>query len=297
MALDPRFRRYLEHYGRTVPVRDLVARHDQPDLTALRHDIDYDIDVAMEAAFWEERLGARASYYILHDAAYASDPRLMDKCLQIQDYGHEVGLHLNLLSAWQRGEIDDVAGELGSILDRWRGAGLAVTGAAAHGDKLCYEAGFANYWLFHELRPEDPAACESGITAEGTRASATDRAITYPAEGHTIRRADGRTFALWSLRLADFGLDYEASRVPVDHYFSDSGGSWKRSPDPIGEHFGSGRRMVLMHPIHWRHAQRHYYLLSTARSGSKWLATFLDQATSLTARHEFTLNHLSLIHI
>lgn len=291
MALDPRFRRYLEHFGRTVPVRELVTHRERTALTALRHDVDYDIDVAMDAAYWEQTLGARASYYILHDAPYASDARLLEKCLQIQDYGHEVGLHLNLLSAWYRGAIDDIAGELAGILERWRGAGLGITGVAAHGDRLCYEAGFANYWLFSELCPESPAESETGITAEGTRASTTDRSIAYPSEGHALRRADGKSFDLWSLRLADFGLDYEASRVPADHYYSDSGGSWKRSPDPIGEAFDGGRRLVLMHPIHWRHAQRHFYFLSTARSGSKWLATFLDAATSLTARHEFTLNH------
>jgi hypothetical protein len=33
------------------------------------------------------------------------------------------------------------------------------------------------------------------------------------------------------------------------------------------------------------------FFLSTARSGSKWLASILDQASPLTARHEFSLNH------
>lgn len=291
MALDDRFRSYLERFGRTTGVRELVARADEPDLTALRHDVDYDIDVALEAAFWEHRLERRASYYVLPTAAYWSDPRLGDKCLQLADYGHEVGLHVNVLAQWYRGEIDDVATALARQLETMRGWGLDIRSVAAHGDALCYEAGFTNYWLFRELRPERPEVSEHGVTAEGTRAGSSDRAIVYPASGRIVR-PDGASFELWSLSLTGLGLDCEASRVPgLDAYFSDSGGTWKRSVDPAGASFERGRNLVLMHPIYWRAPQRHYYFLSTARSGSTWLARFLDRATSLTARHEFTLNH------
>lgn len=37
--------------------------------------------------------------------------------------------------------------------------------------------------------------------------------------------------------------------------------------------------------------KRTYFFLGPARSGSKWLASFLDGATSLVARHEHMLNH------
>ncbi|MEZ5773317.1 MAG: hypothetical protein R3D33_01005 [Hyphomicrobiaceae bacterium] len=291
MALDPRYQRYLEHFGPTVPVRDLLADRQAKDVVALRHDVDYDIDVALEAAHWEWKAGRRASYYILHGAAYWDDPRLIDKCLQLEDYGHEVGLHVNLLAEWWSGRIDDVEGGLARLIDRFRSAGIRLTGIAAHGDRLCYEAGFTNYWPFAELRPADPSLTEARVTAEGTPAREADRVIHYPPDGDAITRPDGARFPLWSVKLADHGLDYEASRLPIDHYFSDSGGTWKRSPDPLSVPFDGGRRLVLMHPLYWRGPQRHFYILSTARSGSKWLARFLDEATSLTARHEFALNH------
>ncbi len=291
MASNPVFRRYLEHFGPTVPVRDLVERPGVANVVALRHDIDYDLDVALELAYWEHAAGCRASYYVLHGAPYWDDPLLIEKCLQLQDYGHEVGLHLNLLTEWHRGEIDDVEAELGRLLDRFRAAGVTITGVAAHGDKACYDEGFTNYWPFAELRPANPAASEARVTAEGTIARENDRAIVYPPDRHALVRGDGQAFPYWSIALARHGLDYEASRVPAEHYFSDSGGTWKRTPDPLSEPFDRGRRLVLMHPLYWRGSQRHYYFLSTARSGSKWLARFLDEATSLTARHEFSLNH------
>lgn len=291
MTLNPRLQRYLEHFGPTVPMVDFVERAREPDLVALRHDIDYDLDIALETAFWENRLGRRATYFMLHSAGYWNDPQLLEKCLQIQDFGHEVGLHTNLIAQWYRGEIDDIGAALGELLEKFRKAGLDVKGVAAHGDALCYEVGFTNYWLFEELRPSEPVATEAGVTAEGTRTRQRARAISYPQTGHALKRPDGANFDYWSLRLADFGLLYEGSRVEADNYFSDSGGGWKRSPDPLDSDLSRGRNLVLMHPIYWTNAQTHYYFLSTARSGSNWLANFLDTATSVTARHEFTLNH------
>lgn len=291
MALSSRFERYLQHFGATIPLREFVERPSTPDMLALRHDVDYDLDIALELAFWERRRGCRASYFILHHAEYWDDPQLLDKCLQIQDFGHEIGLHLNLLTQWYRGEIQDVAGALQALLDKFRSAGIKVNGVAAHGDALCYKAGFTNYWPFEELRPGDPRVDERQVTAEGTRAHGVDHAICYPDSGDQLVRPDGAAFDYWSLRLRDFGLTYEGSRVGAEQYFSDSGGAWKRSPNPLSANLSRGRNVVLMHPLYWRDRQRHYYFLSTARSGSKWLAHFLDAATSVTARHEFTLNH------
>ncbi len=291
MALSERYAAYLKHFGPTVPVSELLSRNNEPNLVALRHDVDYCIDVALEGAAGEYKAGARASYYILHTAGYWNDPKLIDKCLQLQDFGHEVGLHTNLLAEWHRGAIDDIAGALDKILKPLRAAGLKISGAAAHGDALCYEAGFTNYWLFRDLKPSDPRVSEHGVTAEGSKAGPSNRCIDYPKDRDAVVRHDGKSFPFWSLKLADFGLAYEASRVHGQRYFSDSGGAWKRSPDPIGEDLSTGRNVVLMHPIYWKPPQRHYYFLSTARSGSKWLASFLDAATSVTARHEFTLNH------
>jgi hypothetical protein len=291
MSLSPRFERYLRHFGPTVPVLEFVQRPDTPNLVALRHDVDYDIDVALETAAWAHKLGSRGTFFILHTAAYWDDRRLVDKCLQIQDFGHEIGLHTNLLTQWYRGEIDNIGATLGKLLDKLRRAGIAVKGVAAHGDPLCYEVGFTNYWLFAELRPDDPRIHERDVTAEGIWVRNSQRNVSYPASGHRLTRPDGSVFNYWSLRLRDFGLTYESSRIACDRYFSDSGGAWKRSPDPLTADLSRGRSLVLMHPIYWRDRQRHYYFLSTARSGSTWLARCLDHATSVTARHEFTLNH------
>lgn len=289
MALREELFAYLDRFGRTVPVRDLHQRSDARAMVALRHDVDYDLDAALELAFHEAARGCRASFFLLHTASYWNDPQLAEKCLQLQDFGHEVGIHLNLLPQWIAGEIDDPGARLPEILAPLRAAGVEISGVSSHGARECYQHGVINYWIFRELRPERPEATEDCRTAEGPLATGDDKPIPYP-RSHRLTRPDGTVLPLWSVSLTDVGLDYEAFHVHHDLYFSDSGGRWKRTPDPMA-HPLEGRVQVLMHPIYWRGAQRFFFFLGMARSGSAWLANFLDRATNVTARHEFLLNH------
>jgi hypothetical protein len=290
MAIAERYHAYLDHFGPTVTLEEFHGS-GAADLVALRHDVDHDLDVALEMAFWEHDRGVRSSYFLLHSSPYWDDDRFDDKVLQIQDFGHEIGLHHNVLTEWVRGETDDVEARLAEHVGRLRELGIRLRGAAAHGDKACYEHGFANYWCFEELRPLDPVSFEGARSAEGVAETDERFQLAYPSD-HLLRRPDGATFKLWSVSMGALGLDYEAVRTAYDSYFTDSGGEWKRSADPLTVDLSRGRHQVLVHPEYWQDdAKRIWFFLSTARSGSRWLAEMLDRATPALARHEFTLNH------
>jgi hypothetical protein len=252
--------------------------------------VDHDLDLALELAHHEHARGMRATYFLLHTTSYWDEPDFDLKVRQLAAYGHEVGLHVNVLTEWHRGEVDDVHARVGELLGRLRSSGVEVMGTAAHGDRSCYEFGYINYWLWSELRGDDPARTESGASAEGIPVEDERWQVAYP-DDHRIRRADGSEFALWSCHMRRHGVEYEACRIPHDRYWTDTGGSWSRTGDPIDADLSSGRHQVLMHPIWWRGRQRIFFVLSAARSGSKWLANFVDRATSCSARHEWTLNH------
>lgn len=290
MSIDRRYFDYLDHLGRTDTVRALHERPDVRDVVALRHDIDHDLDLALEMAFWEYDRGCRASYYLLHTAEYWGDERLVEKCLQLQDFGHEVGLHVNVVAEWVRGEVDDVDTRLSELLWRLREGGVEVVGVSAHGDRLCYERGFINYWMFGDVRPHEPTVAESGRSAEGLPVDEARFRIDYPPEG-ILERDDGGVLPLWTSSLEAHGLTYHAYHVPSDRYLTDSGGAWTRSADPRQLDCGHGRYQVLMHPVYYRGPKRAFLFLSTARSGSRWLTEALDAGASVTARHEFSLNH------
>lgn len=289
MTISRRYGDYLRHFGATVPVREFAA-HSTGASVALRHDVDHDIDIALEMARYEYDRGVRATYYVLHTAGYWQDPLLAEKLLQLQDYGHEVGIHLNILADWMRGNTDDPGQHLLKLLEPLRNTGVRIEGMSAHGDQLCYSGNFINYWAFRELRPDAPEYDEHNRTAEGPLSGENDKRVPYPVN-HKIYRPSGASFDLWSVSMKEMGIAYDAWHLPMDHYFSDSGGSWKRTPDPLKFDLSRGRTQILIHPIHWVGTPQTYFFLSPARSGSKWFAQFLDTATPLEARHEYMLNH------
>lgn len=288
MIVD-RYRSLLVHVGPTVSLTDL-RRSDDADRVAMRHDIDHDLGVALDMSAMEREVGERrATYFILHTQDYCQDGIFLDRLRQLVDDGHEIGLHLDAIGAWWRGETDDPFGDLGRWLDRVRGAGIPVVASAAHGAKACYQGDFANHWIWSELRGDDPAATMDGVSAEGIEVSDPAFQLRYPGD-HRVRRADGATLDLWSCSMASIGIEYEACTVPVDRYWSDSGGEWKRSPDPAEHDLSQGRHQVLVHPWWWREPRRDILVLGTARSGTKWLCGRFEAGTSALTLHERTLN-------
>jgi hypothetical protein len=290
MSISPDYFKYLKHFDKTVTVKEFFENTHVSNLIALRHDVDHDLDIALELSYWEKEYGIRSTYFLLHSADYWSGERFVEKCLQIQDFGHEIGLHLNVISEWMKGRLSDVFPYLEELVNQFREAGIRLSGVSTHGDKLCYERQFVNYWCFSELRPSDPVKTESGICAEGIAINDKNFQIKYP-ETHRIVRNDGKAFDFWSVSMKRLGIVYDASHVQCDSYYTDTGGGWYRSEDPLKCNLSSGRHQILMHPINWRGQQKMYFFLSTARSGSKWLVNFLDRTTPLRTRHEFTLNH------
>ncbi len=290
MSIGAEYFRYLEHLGDTVTLRDLHEEPRRPDVVALRHDVDHDLDLALEMAHHERARGARATYFLLHTNPYWGDERFAIKCRQLAAYGHEVGLHLNVLTEWFQGTCHDPDRRLAELLAALRSCSVEVAGTSAHGDRACYEGGFINYWVFAELRGHRPEIDEDGRSAEGIAVDDERFRIRYPPE-HRITRPGGPTVALWQSSLERHGLRYEAAHVACDRYWTDSGGSWQRSGDPLQADLSRGRHQVLVHPEWWRGPKKTYLVLSAARSGSKWLAGFVDRATSCRAVHELTLNH------
>ena len=280
--ISSRYQTYLEHFKRTVPLCEFHADKDGNNLVGLRHDVDHDLDMALEMSYWESEAGIRSSYFLLPTATYWQEKGFVEKALQIQDFNHEVGLHVNIISQWMEGLIDDALDGIREQIQTLRQSGIRLTGMSSHGDRLCYEKNFLNYWLFEELRPADHENNETGRNAEGIFALPREKAIAYPG-AHQLVRKDGNRLSLWSVPMQSLELQYDAVHLPCDTYFTDSGGGWQRSSDPLEHDLSNGRHQILIHPEYWRGSKKTYFFLSTARSGSLWLSEVLKKATPFPA--------------
>ena len=206
----------------------------------LRHDVDYDIDQAVKMAEVEYEVDVQSTYFVLHTAGYYKAAGFIEKCRYLQDLGHEVGLHNNIITVALAKPYECTEKLLAQELAYLRDNDLDIRGTVAHGDDLCHELNYINYQIFKGCearnRPDNIAGVE-----------------------------------FYTIDMADHGLDYEALFIKRHSYLSDSGRMWSwnypKKAEPIESHQesqdviayvnklgaveGEFVLQVLVHPIWW----------------------------------------------
>jgi len=209
--------------------------------TLLRHDVDMDIDRALDMAIFESKRGVYSTYFLLHTAKYFNySKEFAQKCKKIVSLGHDIGLHNNALTVYFKRK-KDIRRMLEMPLKFLRDNGIDVVGTSAHGVKACYTRGYFNYEIWKEFDP---------------------------------KRNEGKLkVPIHKIGLHSLGLIYDASFVDFDFYLSDSGDTWngmvvkipipfektlKYGPDNIGlavlEKFQKSKKgtiQILTHPFYW----------------------------------------------
>ena len=173
---------------------------ESKSICLLRHDVDSDINRALRMGQIEYSLGIQSTYFVLHDAKYYGNKDFIKKCLKLQDMGHEIGFHNNLLTlAIKTGcKVKNVLEKELSYLKK---NNINIFGTAAHGDPKCRGAKgkytYTNYEIFEECSPQ-----------------------------YRKRQETFRGIKLHNLKLSDYEL-YEAYFLPRDFYITDCRGTWK----------------------------------------------------------------------
>lgn len=221
----------------------------QDELLLIRHDIDQDIENAVVKARWEAEHGIRSTYCVLHSAWYygrfdenrnviARSEEMVERCLEIQELGHEINLHNNAVVVGVRSGRDpfDILAE---ELDYLRSRGVHITGTSTHGDPLCSQLGFYNMEVFSET-------------------------VYASMGGRRTIEHQGNRVEIGARSMGELGLAYEGYDLPRDVYISDSGGKLKLVTGAAGragltrEELGDAvpyRQIVgiLTHPVWWNY--------------------------------------------
>lgn len=125
-----RLRTFLSDEG-SVPMCEASTEQRK---VIVRHDVDHDLDHAVEFARWEEINGIRSTYFILHTAQYWQSEATMGfpRCRLIRDLGHEIGIHNDAMSVSADVIGADMVFQEAINLMKGRGA-LNIVGCADHG--------------------------------------------------------------------------------------------------------------------------------------------------------------------
>ena len=218
----------------------------------MRHDVDHSFINALMMANIEYRYGIRSTYYLLPPAIgknYFGSYKLNDLqinqdvivgSLYLQDLGHEVGLHNDLITMALLNKRPPEE-FLEQIVNIFRKSGIRLVSSASHGAPQCREFGYVNYEIFKEfwsgssqLKAKDPEQSKHMEIPFGT------------------------------LSMQDYGFKSEAYHISYDAYYSDSGGnntySVKGQARDIPQdttHFFTEDLLnirclqMLIHPDHW----------------------------------------------
>jgi len=211
----------------------------------IRHDIDHSPFVSLEMAKIEASFGLLGSYYMLTTdnddikKIWKEDTVNALKALkEIQDLGHEVGLHYDLLGEYLE-TGNNSKKECEEILKTLRSVDIDVSGCVAHGSRR-----LAEYIRNETKEIENPRNCINfNIWEESNEkpgfVSLNNKVINIPF-----------------LKLADFGMRYEAYKVRRDYYHSDNGYVFWQHGDPINtinNVMKDGEVLcLLVHPFVWK---------------------------------------------
>jgi hypothetical protein len=223
-----------------VPLKDFRSASAERVVVGLRHDVDLRLANALDMARLERLHGLPATYFVLHTAPYYGsvkrgeakhDPDLIHNLRLLQDLGHEVGWHNDLVTLQYVYNIEPRT-YLTQELAWLRGHGINVRGSASHGSYWCHSLGFHNNYFFADLEEAAPSRPNADT-------------IEAPGRPKVIKGT-----------LAEFDFEYEAYHLDNTHYFSDArfdtrGRRWHPDALDLDELQPGDKAIILTHPDHW----------------------------------------------
>jgi len=113
----------------------------------LKHDVDTRLDIALEMAEFEKSQGVKSTYFMLHTADYYPDYSVFR---EIQDLGHEIGFHNDLITKYLKEGIQP-KDYLKNELRRLKKEGIEIHGTCSHGSYLARDLKFLNYYIWEQV--------------------------------------------------------------------------------------------------------------------------------------------------
>jgi hypothetical protein len=135
-----------------VQLKDFKQYKDRKDIRVcfLRHDLDKNMDWAIELGELEQEMGIHSTFFVLHTRDYYGKPDFISKCKKLQDMGHEIGLHYNGITPCLNNPNFTPKMVLEKEVKYLRDNGIMVYGLSAHGEDT-FKKEVIGYQIFKEF--------------------------------------------------------------------------------------------------------------------------------------------------
>ena len=129
-------------------------------IISLRHDVDDNINASVKLAYLENKYVIKSTYFILHTAKYYGvtnrgyfkrNDDVLYYIKKIQDYGHEIGWHNDLVTLQIMYGLDPrefLKTELGWLRDN----SISIAGTTSHGSDFCHIYHYVNSYFWKEVK-------------------------------------------------------------------------------------------------------------------------------------------------
>lgn len=256
MPIKQEYNNFLDKLKKTNRVIDLLHKPSS-NMICLRHDVDYNLELAHEMAFIEYKKGFQSSFYFLPSAEYFDSVYLIKTLQEIQSFGHEIGIHFNGLAELLGGKLTDIDESYKKINLYLNEHKIYINGISCHGDALCYKKQLSNHWYFEDNKKF--YYLNKNYIAEGPESNLS-RSIKYSKNSsHTLEK--NFSIKLFNKKLSDLGWKYDAYHTNYDQYFSDSGGQWLNNRNPLDFNLQNKRVQILVHPEAWNKNENSVFLI------------------------------------
>lgn len=123
----------------SIPAKDVSA--DTKKYLVLKHDVETDVGKALEMARIENKYGHKGSYYV--QAYLMADKNNIQKLKQIQDMGHEISYHYDVMDSC-RGDIEKAIIEFETNRAVFENSGFNLYTLCQHGNPVVERVGYTS---------------------------------------------------------------------------------------------------------------------------------------------------------
>ncbi len=123
----------------SIPARDVCA--ETSNYLVLKHDVETDVARAYALAQIEQEYGHKGSYYV--QAYLLGDPANVKLLLQMQEMGHEISYHYDVMDSC-KGDLEKAIAEFDANKKKFEANGFMLETLCQHGNPIVERVGYTS---------------------------------------------------------------------------------------------------------------------------------------------------------